>query len=145
MARGAEVEADLRAALAQEQLDLDKIDSNTVSTVKILWTNRDCRTKLRGELASFTRAKIHWTALLRVYDTAEKKKEDGETAVRVLVESKGLTFGAASAVSRFVFQHIQVSHGTGPLFLRLRVQCTFALLTVPVLYLHSDPVYARIE
>jgi hypothetical protein len=110
-----DIDADLRAALAQEQLDVAQLAPSVHDTVRKLWEDDSCRQFLRGEWSNVIKKKIDWATLLLEYDTAEKKKEDGRTAVRVILESKGLTFGAASAVSRYMYHQIQLSRGTPPL------------------------------
>ena len=47
-----------------------------------------------------------------VFGKANERKEDGGTAVQVLLESKGLSFGAANAVSLYLRHCIQLSRGT---------------------------------
>jgi hypothetical protein len=121
LAAEVDVEADLRTALAQEQLDAAQLVPAVLDTVRKLWEGDSCRQFLRGELAKFAAAKIDWNALVQEYKAAEAMKKNGETAVRDYVETKAsLTPGAASAVSRHVYHQIQVSRGTLPLSCALR-------------------------
>jgi hypothetical protein len=106
------VDADLRAALAQEKLDVVQLVPKVRDTLRKLWEDDSCRQFLRGKLKKVIAAEIHWAALLREYDKAEANKENGETAVQVYVKNEAkLTAGAASAVSRHVYYHIQLSRG----------------------------------
>jgi hypothetical protein len=117
-----DVHADLRAALAQEQLDAMQLAPNIRDSVRKMWEDDSCRQLLRGELAKFAAAKIDWDALLRQYNKAESEKKNGETAVQNYVKIEAtLTPGAASAVSRYVYYQIQLSRGTVPLSCALRV------------------------
>ena len=107
------MDADLRSALRQEQVDLDTINADTASLLKHLWTDRVCRARMLGELPKFTRSKIGWTMLLR---EAEVIKKHDMMAVRNFLEKEvGVSSGAADAVSRYVYRQIQLSRSTLPL------------------------------
>jgi hypothetical protein len=107
-----DVDADLRAALAQEKLDVVQLVPKVRDTLRKLWEDDSCRQFLRGKWSKIIAAKIDWAALLREYDKAEAEKKNGETAVQEYVEANTkLTAGAASAVSRHVSYQIQLSRG----------------------------------
>lgn len=107
-----DVDADLQAALAQEQLDGAQLAPLFRGAVRKLWEDDRCRVHLRGQLRKFTAAAIDWKTLVDVYRRGEEEQR-GETVLRDFIETNAqLTPGAAHAISCYVDHQIRLSRRT---------------------------------
>jgi hypothetical protein len=108
----ADVDEDLRAALAQEQLDMTQLSPSVRNTVRKLWENNRCRQLLCGELGKIAAADVDLDDLVSRFENAVARKKAGHTAVEQYLERKvKLTPGAASTVAWFTRYHRQLAKG----------------------------------